>query len=461
MRNTSSKSPRLHRIRPKFPRVNHGARLSVFSTSIVLCRNGKKLSFGPGPRKRRRGFKKDRQGFKDLIESIDAFISNLYNILDVLATEDIRNELNLIRLEMVAVTNKIEELRLLQEAFSATAGVDSSISTVVSLRILHVNPDAAQVGTAVKLKPLKWKLLTGVLDPEESSTRTIAKYDNANVFIEWKPFSIPRSVKIDERVQNLAIFLQAPKERTFRSLNCKGVLEDSGHSRYCFLFQRPESSPSEVGVPPRTLLNLLSSSYIPSLTARFRLASQLAHTVLHLHSSGWLHKAIRSDNVLFFPSESHAPRCLDNPYLMGYEYARLDSVGELSEKPSNNPDNDIYRHPLAQGPTSSNFTMAFDIYSLGILLYEIAVWRSFKTVVKRLRVSRYSSSEMQKVRNRIVDAQSSEGLFKDLEFRVGIMYAGAVKVCIGEEFENTNLNPDEFIRLFFEKVVQTLQKCHA
>ena len=344
--------------------------------------------------------------------------------------------------------------------FANTSRGSPSIATVVSLRILHVNPDAAQVGTAVKLKPLKWKLLTGV-DPAESSTRAVAKYDNANVFIEWKTFSIPRSVNIDERVQTLAISRQAPKERIFRSLNCKGVLEDSGHSRYCFLFERPESSPGEVDIAPRTLLNLLSSSYIPSLTARFRLASQLAHTVLHLHSSGWLHKPIRSDNVLVFPSESHAPRSLDNPYLMGYEYARMDSVGELSEKPSNNPDTDIYRHPLAQGPTSSNFTTAFDIYSLGIVLYEIAVWRSFKTVVKGLRVSRYSSSEMQTVRKRIVDAQSSERLFKDLEFRVGIMYAGVVRICIGEVFENTNLNPDESIRLFFEKVVQRSQKCHA
>jgi Prion-inhibition and propagation len=426
---------------------------------ILRARAAQKASWFP---RRLIWAKKDRQGFKDLLEAISQLISKLYDFIGILATEDVQKELKLLELKLIAVTTQLNEIQLFQEGFSASAGPSSTIATVASLRALNLSQGMQPKGITPKLTPLKWKLLTDVLDLSKSAPRTVGKYENENVFIEWKAIPDSRPIEIDRRVENLAVFLQSPKERTFRSLKCLGVLEDSNHSRYCFIYEKPNQfPPTGENIPPRTLLQYLSSSYIPSLTARFRLASQLAYTILHLHTSGWLHKAIRSENILFFPTGTESQRSLENPYLMGYEYARADSIGELSEKASSNPALDIYRHPLAQGPTSSSFTKAFDIYSLGIVLYEIAVWRNFSAVVGKLGISRCSSNEMQKVRERLLDTDSTQGLFQGLEFRVGALYAGVVRFCIGGELEDNNINPDEFVTLFSERVVQTLGKCRA
>ncbi|KAL8666614.1 MAG: hypothetical protein Q9168_007454 [Polycauliona sp. 1 TL-2023] len=108
----------------------------------------------------------------------------------------------------------------------------------------------------------------------------------------------------------------------------------------------------------------------PSLNERRDTALALAETILQLHTSGWLHKGIRSDNVLFIETgdskwEYSSAR---GPFFAGYD----------------NPEQEMYRHPKGQGPTRANFRRSFDLFALGCVLKEIGLWSNLSEILQRV-----------------------------------------------------------------------------
>lgn len=91
---------------------------------------------------------------------------------------------------------------------------------------------------------------------------------------------------------------------------------------------------------PVTLRSLLGNRYEKSirsmLGSRFELARKLVRAVCLLHSSGWLHKNIRAESVMFFPEhvsalqedqyEMETEIDVSNPILMGYIFSRPDDI---------------------------------------------------------------------------------------------------------------------------------------
>ena len=69
------------------------------------------------------------------------------------------------------------------------------------------------------------------------------------------------------------------------------------------------------------------------------------------------------------------------PYVAGYEYARAWTAVELSDLPPSCPEIDLYRHPRAQGDARPSFQKAFDLYALGCVLLEIALWASLRDIL--------------------------------------------------------------------------------
>lgn len=92
--------------------------------------------------------------------------------------------------------------------------------------------------------------------------------------------------------------------------------------------------------------NYIKSGLDSSLGARFRLARKLVRAVCLLHSSGWLHKNIRAESVIFFPKQANGAtmddRCheeeteidVSNPILMGYIFSRPDDIAPTTDAPS-------------------------------------------------------------------------------------------------------------------------------
>lgn len=87
---------------------------------------------------------------------------------------------------------------------------------------------------------------------------------------------------------------------------------------------------------PSLLGNQLKQGIRSTLGARFELARKLVRAVCLLHSSGWLHKNIRADSVMFFPEHVSALQedryeikikiDVSNPILMGYIFSRPDDI---------------------------------------------------------------------------------------------------------------------------------------
>ena len=138
---------------------------------------------------------------------------------------------------------------------------------------------------------------------------------------------------------------------------------------------------------PRTLRNILLDEHnkrgsIHSLSDRFKLARRLANAVLKVHNAGMVHKNIRPDTIVICEDSdadkyNRYPRKLGTPYLAGFENARKD--GPWSRRIGDGSwEKDIYLHPQRQGLCPSHtYSLLHDIYSLGVVLLEIAYWQSF------------------------------------------------------------------------------------
>ncbi|CAD6584444.1 MAG: hypothetical protein ASARMPREDX12_001659 [Alectoria sarmentosa] len=214
---------------------------------------------------------------------------------------------------------------------------------------------------------------------------------------------------------------------------------------------------------------LCLASQRPSLNSRLGIAVALAETVLQLHTTGWLHKGIRADNILVFKSGTeqwNSEDDLSSAYLGGYEYARADNPLETTEAPSSQLHSELYRHPRSLGQGRASFNKRFDLYSLGCVLLEVAFWLPLPTILlqrlrtqsdeKDTRTSTLSSLailaprddaeyySMVKERQRFLEERGSGSIRAELEFRMGHVYNKLVMDCLHVGTISTSSEDEEF-----------------
>jgi hypothetical protein len=185
-----------------------------------------------------------------------------------------------------------------------------------------------------KLEPLTRLKLTNFKPLKRDEAMGLAEYDGNVVFVEKKSMDPMLRSKILPRAENLAALLNLPKDETFHSLTCKGIVEENG--MISFVFNHPNRDHS---AEPRSLLELFSAKdgiAPPSLSVRVRLALRVSCIIQNFHRTGWLHKNLRSVNILFFPSKDEADshnKLLTHPVLAGFAFARAGAPTEISEQP--------------------------------------------------------------------------------------------------------------------------------
>jgi hypothetical protein len=346
-----------------------------------------------------------------------------------------------------------------------------------------------------KLDRADIKLEEAELDDSQSyeGLRCEAFYRSQPVWIEWKEyqpidFASPKPApNILARVQKLAALLRKDENPiAFRVPHCLGYFDDAQRGshfgpqhlgddvkdtenslepkfRFGFVFSKPlDVNPSTV---PVSLLELVKKSPKPSLTERVALAKIIANCIRYLHSVNWLHKGLRSQNIIFFPRSQTNKVDYTKPYLSGFDYARPEWREEMTEAPPANPEYDIYKHPrIHHAADREGYRKSFDIYSLGIILMEIAEWKTIDVIVGIANPKTVKVSEVWTIRERLL---SEEIFMQDIATSMGLLFKSSVWYCLkGDTTLGMTWGLDEigtsagikFSNEFYKEVVRRLEE---
>ncbi|MCJ1392981.1 hypothetical protein MMC18_005853 [Xylographa bjoerkii] len=300
----------------------------------------------------------------------------------------------------------------------------------------------------------------------EDAVRSEGLYDTEEtkvpVWVEWKYYLRHPSDEgppklLQSMVSNLTALLHDnQKPAQFRAPDCLGYFDDPDSDRHRFglVFKKPIQSYSARS----TLMTLhgLFQSRKPSLTARIKLASSISNSISYLHSTNWLHKGLRSQNIVFLDDPAHIN--FGQPYLCGFDYSRPAEASNLTQAPPQDPEQDIYRHPDVQGSASRDgksggFKKVHDIYSLGIVLMEIASWKPIDQILAIDNLRKAKPATVRRVRAKILETSK---YLDDIEAEAGDIFRKVCSACFhgGEAASTGGLAQGE--AKFRKEVVQRL-----
>lgn len=122
---------------------------------------------------------------------------------------------------------------------------------------------------------------------------------------------------------------------------------------------------------------LLQQGSLPPLQSRISRAKELVTSLHFLHAVNWLHKGLRDQSILVL-TQNGSPD-YSQPFISGFEYSRPDETDITTTAA---PDTwAVYAHPDYQRFDKKTYRKTFDIYSLGIILLEIALWKSAEEIL--------------------------------------------------------------------------------
>ena len=316
--------------------------------------------------------------------------------------------------------------------------------------------------------------------------RFVGTYDDRPVLVERKSSKVPQNTisqidAVNARIENIVMRLQdESKPHQLRTLPCYGTTKDYSSAgaagewfitdynivyeidspTFFSLRQLVSQSNSNKSEPKDEKIRGVKTGI--SLGQRFIIAQTLASAVMCLHLADWLHKAIRSENILFFGKDM-AQAGYTLPYLVGFEYSRLDAPDERTEDIVDEDEYVYYRHPDAhfvpvadlQQPLggAGRYSKVYDIYSFGVVLIELGLFRSAKSIVRT-----YMGPKA-KIHGEAIKTVLLDEVITELKFYTGDVYASVARVCLEGFFDK--YDKDELPSAFSKYVVRPLSYCQV
>ncbi|KAF8424186.1 kinase-like domain-containing protein [Tirmania nivea] len=309
--------------------------------------------------------------------------------------------------------------------------------SIIECSIARKNPDPLAPPTGVSN-------LSGV---------SIDKDSNSRFLVEWKSYAGVKDsgtiALLRKQIQLLATLPNSQfKPLHFRVLKCAGFFEAEDRKAFGMVYEFPGQS--DTAATPITLHSHISSTGERRLPLEhlFQLAQGLVSCVLDFHSVGWLHKSLTSENIVFFPvSQPPNAILIREPYIIGFDHSRpTDSLFTLG--PVEDLDAD-YQDPRYTQETG--FCKAFEYYSVGIILLEVGLWRTFSSIVKRKEYRGYNQNAIRKA--------ILQKYIPSLKSSMGTTYYKAVRACISGELGNRTTPDTEVENAFQKLVVERLLSC--
>lgn len=354
----------------------------------------------------------------------------------------------------------------------------ASLTEVQRRRLLTMDERDFQIRTPRGASDVEWSL--AMWSPKKEI-----------VYIEFKSYNDDRGYKskdIQEDVLKLSILFSDPRTPLrLRTLRPLGIFKNPDHGYLGFAYALPDPiwrTPStmtesewDIRRPHRLskALEFRNISQVP-LGLRFELARTLLKSVIFLHTSGWLHKNIRPESIIFFPKDQKplTRKQIDwlNVFLMGYKYARLHSQTEFDGDDDSDDDGnpmtgiyrgiydlnvprvqeqitlDIYQHPTKRTEPHRRYQSAYDMYSLGLVLLEIGLWEPLAKLVP----SSHNAYEMQR--------HIQDKLYPRLVGQCGETYADVMRDCLSMERQKSDTDKERQRSLAL-KMYANLGRCFA
>lgn len=328
------------------------------------------------------------------------------------------------------------------------------LHALANLKQLRINLDQRDAAPSKKLlstselKVPRWRIellsedsdvkrrIRGIYKKPTDDLRGSSVSENVPVLVDWIDFDpqldLDARLHLSQRVDNLARMLHSCSARhpDLHTLDCIGYTEDFANNRYGVLHLQPrrilDSLSLDASMPPhQTLATLIKETSsgekkTPDLDVRFKLARTLAVALWSFHSLDWLHKSFCPSNIIFFSTsapqdEKHE---LDSPSIVGFDSSRPEGLAEMTAPSTLLNGEEIYRHPDSLGVWRQTYRKSFDIYSLGLLLLEIGLWKSIQGVYK----PKYTPA--------IFSEKVIQGLVPGLGSRTGALYREIVRRCL-------------------------------
>ncbi|KAI1421145.1 prion-inhibition and propagation-domain-containing protein [Xylaria sp. FL1777] len=334
---------------------------------------------------------RDKDKLKELLKQIAGFINKLEFLLDSTERQQEKEEYTRLLREVISLTTTINEAGQIKDLFEGGPSPRKSINAAAYLKqvrlVLGADKREDEVtpklgGSSIGVKLPKLSILARSLKPWKNAelhagSLEFATYHNRQVLVQWKVVGSTQWERYTNQMKCLTVFLMSLSDKSFRSLPCLGYYPLETQGRHGIIYSLPDG---ERDWDFRSLKSLISSQSLVSLKRRLELMRAIADTVLQLHTAGWLHKSLRSENIIFI-----APRGSDSeiflssePYIIGYEYARSDtkdSANIFTELPDTDLETDLYRHPQARGLDRETFQKRFDMYAMACIFIELVMWK--------------------------------------------------------------------------------------
>ena len=417
-----------------------------------------------------------------VLQRLGRFNDFLHELLDARQLSIVQDQQHQKYMELVQMRNSLDDIRKLTEIAQASKNTHSRSNE-------WQQSFDAELGNLAAFKALSTSLLTshthhaGQIRIESSrihvQTTVTGRQDNPRaiftsdsndeneVWINWQDKQIPNddpTSTLISPIEELTILLMTPKPDEFCIPTCLGysiLRQGKEPARPALVFKNPTGI--DPRVQPVSLLEAVQKYPRPSLTHRMIVAHKIAQCLLYLHTVNWLHKALRSSNILLFQSPN-ADLDVRFPYMTGFDNSRRSRFNEPTSEVPRVGRMEVYRHPDTQsdGPTLS-YRKTFDIYSLGLILVELAFWKPIVSIMGIEETVDRSPRATSNVQERWLT--SEPGLFKSLRAEVGDKYVGAVELCLkgrdafGIDRKDAETSADTGMRIqreFNAKIVRVL-----
>ena len=263
-------------------------------------------------------------------------------------------------------------------------------------------------------------------------------------------------------------------ETSSEMMNLIGYFADPRRRRYASVYEIPRftfSDPhtKDLNRIPHSLLSFLQNgadtdtSNMPSLEDRFRLAFNLASSLLHIHAKGVSHRNVSSSNIIFFtnaPTSQQPQRKIWKEGVIRERFIMsIDPQGSNAPISQEEPlSTSIYRHPRLEHFSNAPYKPAFDVYSLGLILLEIGLWMPLSKLWKPNYNRAHFKQKIQTAYANKLAGKCGTRYMRVVDYCLRIADRGGRQQHMPRSSEQTDWPPN-FQPGFYWQAVKPLERC--